>query len=414
MSLYAKLSTDHTASHRMLMRELDYAIENMKLKLCDKLDNVKESCMKHIQDSSINRVTKRIEPIHFNADALKTFEKVLSTEIETFRFDLLHGSKPFCPSIVDSVEVPANIGFNYGANVYNQKHNMIIACPSNSSMHFYDATDLSALKLRRKKQISSSVVQMSYWAETDTHLMGCAFGDIYTYNAGTHHLTKVLKEGDSFILAITHLNSDMYAFSSSKSGKLFIGSIQDNESTTPLYSKDSDAWYLHHLHQKKILLSGLANGKIAIYKTNNPSNVKMVDSLQGHKFGKYVTVITTVTINKKEYIITGGNDHTIKIWHFIKGKMRLLKVIQNNEDVSTIVYLENYKMIASTHHRDYIKFFKMPFGTLEKTLPLGLNKARNIFLMKDKNLLGVADLTRNVIKVVQLHPNENSVLNAAR
>jgi len=395
----------------MLIREIDYAIENLKLKLYEKLDTVRDTCVRHVHESSINRVTKRTEPVRFNTEALKTFEKVISTEIETLKFDLIHGSKPFAPSIVDSMEVPANIGFNYGANVYNQKHNMIIACPSNSSVHFYDATELAPLKLRKRKQISSSVVQMSYWPETDTHLMGCAFGDIYTYNATTNYLAKVLKEGDSFILAITHLSADTYAFSSSKSGKLYIGSLEDNEKSVPLYSKESDAWYLHHLHQRKILLSGLASGKIAIYNTKKSSNVKMIDSLQAHKFGKYVTVITTVKISGKEYIVTGGNDHTIKIWHFVKGKMRLLKVIQNNEDVSTIVYLENYKMIASTHHRDYIKFFKMPFGTLEKTLPLGLNKARNIFLMKDKNLLGVADLTRNVIKMVQLHPSDPTTNN---
>ena len=133
-------------------------------------------------------------------------------------------------------------------------------------------------------------------------------------------------------------------------------------------------------------------------------NVGIMVSRISHKFGKYVTMITSVNIKGKEYIITGGNDHTIKIWHTLRGRLRLLKVIQNNEDVSTIVYLENYQMIASTHHKDYIKFFKLPHGKLEATVNLGLTKARNIFLMKDKNIIGVANLTQGMTKMVQLHP----------
>jgi len=278
--------------------------------------------------------------------------------------------------------------------------------PSNSSVHFYDAEELTPMKQRKKKQLNSSVVQMSYCEDTDTHLMGCAFGDIYTYNATLNKFKKILKEGDSFILAITYLDENNFAFSSSKSGKLFFGNIK-TEKAVQKYSKESDAWYLHHMPGKNLLFAGLANGKIAAYKTNGKDGrYPLVESVQAHRFGKYVTMITSVNIKGKEYIITGGNDHTIKIWHILRGRLRLLKVIQNNEDVSTIVYLENYQMIASTHHKDYIKFFKVPSGKLEATINLGLTKARNIFLMKDKNKLGVADLTRNVIKMVQLHAPE--------
>jgi len=114
---------------------------------------------------------------------------------------------------------------------------------------------------------------------------------------------------------------------------------------------------------------------------------------------------------KKEYIITGGNDNAIRIWHFIKGKMRLLKVIHIEEDVSCMVYLEEYKMIATTHHKEYIKFFSLPSGRLDTTLTLDMTKSRNIFLMGDKNTLGVADLGKNIIKMVQLHrPEDNSLL----
>jgi len=173
-------------------------------------------------------------------------------------------------------------------------------------------------------------------------------------------------------------------------------------------SKDSDSWYLFHHNEKKLLFSGLANGKLAIYNTKK-SNYPMVQSVQAHKFGKYVTVILTVNVKGKEYIVTGGNDHTIKLWQILKGKLRLVRVITTTEDVSTIVYLEEYQMLATTHHRDFVRFWKLPYGKLESTLSLGLNKARNIFPMKDKNMLGVADLSKNLLKVIQLHPAESRI-----
>ena len=404
---YNNLYTNNAASQRGMIREIDFAIENVKLKIFEKLDIVKKALIRQAAESAaLTHKSKKYEPLTFNTEALKTFEKAMSTEIETLKHQLLHGGKPFSPSVVNTLEVPANIGFNYGANVYNPVHNLLITCPSNSTVHFYDATDLTPVKQRKRQQINSSVVQMSYCPETDTHLLGCAFGDIFSYNATTNQLCKIMKEGDSFVLAVSYLSPDTFAFSSSKSGNLYLGNINTGK-TVPFYSRESDAWYLHHIKEKGLLLSGLASGKVAVYNTHKKGQLTMIESLQAHRFGKYVTIILSVKIDGKDYIVTGGNDHTIKIWHLNKGKMRMLKVIQNTEDISTIVYLENYKMIASTHHRDFVKFFKLPMGTLEATLPLGLGKVRNIFLMKDKNMLGVGDLAKNVLKIIQLHPSEN-------
>jgi WD40 repeat protein len=403
-----KIANDGSAAHKALVREVEFTFETIKLKLFDKVNNVRDLCLKQVSESARCSSAKAFDQISFNVEALRSFEKVLSKEIDTLSYELLSQGKPFEPSVVGTIEVPANIGFNYGANIYNQKHNLIISCPSNSTVHFYDANEMAPMKNRRRKQISSSVVQMSYNAENDTHLMGCAFGDVYSYNAGTHSLTKVLKEGDSFILAITHIDQNRYAFSSSKSGKLYFANVNEDKAV-PHPSKDSDSWYLFHHNQRKLLFSGLANGKLAIYSTKN-DKYDMVQSVQAHKFGKYVTVILTVNVKGKEYIVTGGNDHTIKLWQVIKGRLRLVRVITTTEDVSTIVYLEEYQMLATTHHRDFVRFWKLPYGKLESTLSLGLNKARNIFPMKDKNMLGVADLSRNLLKVIQLHPTGNARL----
>jgi len=253
---------------------------------------------------------------------------------------------------------------------------------------------------------------MSFWPESDTYLLGCAYGDIYSYDASNNNLKRVQKHGESFVLAIAFINSTYYAFSSCKSGQLHLASLE-NEGVAPLVfpSQESDSWYLHSIPKKNLLFSGLANGSIILYRTNQLPKLPIISTIQAHKIGKYVTTIQNITINKKEYIVTGGNDHAIRIWHIIKGKMRLLKVIQIEEDISCMVYLENYKMIATTHHREYIKFFSIPSGKLTTTLRLDMTKSRNIFLMNDKNTLGVADLGKNIIKMVQLHrPEDNSLL----
>jgi len=400
---------DESTSQEAFTIEAEHPSESMKPNLFEKPDIVKRICIREVRDP--DRENKESPyPLDLDPEALEKFQKVRVQQIEKPGFGLISMRKPFAPFVYETLKVPSNIGFNYGANMYNTKHNMIICCPSNSTVHFYDADDLIPMKQRKVRQLNSSVVQMSYCEATNTHLMGCYFGEIYAYNAALDRLDKIFQEGDSFILAITHLDENNFAFSSSKSKKLFFGNLESRQ-TVQKNSNDSDVWYLHHIPTKRILLAGLANGKIAVY--NSRERYSMIGCFQAHKFGKYVTMISSIKIKGKEYIITAGNDKTIKIWHIMKGRLRLLKVIQSNDSVSTFVYLENYQMIASTHHQDYVKFFKLPHGKLEATVNLRMEKARNIFLMKDKNIIGVANLTRNVIKMVQLHPAENSHQNEA-
>jgi len=287
------------ASQHGLIREIDYSIETIKLKFFERLEEIKDIFIKQaITKSSQTKTKKPQSPI--NKEALLGFHQAVSKELDNLSAELLNKKRPFSPYVASVLEVKANIGFNYGANTYSQKHNMIITCPSNSTVHFYDATSLAPHSQRNRVHINSSVVQMSFWPETDTYLLGCAYGDIYSYDASNNNLKRVQKHGDSFVLAITFINSTHYAFSSCKSGKLHLASLE-NEGAAPLVfpSQDSDSWYLHNIHEKNLLFSGLANGSMILYRTNQLPKLPVLATVQAHKFVKYVTAIQNVTINKK-------------------------------------------------------------------------------------------------------------------
>jgi len=321
----------------------------------------------------------------------------------------------FCPRVITTIKVGSNIGFNYGANAYYEKNDILISCPSNSSIYFIEYDKKKQKLMDIQKSIDSSVVQMSYCTKTSTYLMGCAKGHIYAYDAIKKKLRQLNKHCDKYVLAICHINHTMYAFSCDKTNDIFFSSTNNRIRTIPQYSKNSYAWYLHHDDQQKLLYAGLANGNMIIYNTNierqlntkylskNPPKYRLISCIQAHTFGKYVTAIKTITINKQQYIVTGGNDQAIKIFKNMNGKLKLLKVIQNERGISNIAYLEHYKMIAVTQHDNYIKFYTLPFGKLRLQFNANLTKIRSMFLMNNKNCIGVADLDKNLIKIIQLH-----------
>ncbi len=112
-------------------------------------------------------------------------------------------------------------------------------------------------------------------------------------------------------------------------------------------------------------------------------------------------------INGKELIITRGNDGKMKVWHFVKGRMRLLRVIQIGEYVEgPCIYLDNYKMICTTKGKESLKFFSLISGELKNTFELKSPKALSVVFLKDKNAIGVADWTRKVLDIIQLHPKQ--------
>ncbi len=92
----------------------------------------------------------------------------------------------------------------------------------------------------------------------------------------------------------------------------------------------------------------------------------------------------------------------MKIWHLVKGRMRLLKVFRDSYGIHSVVYLESYKMIAIASNTNSVKFFSFPCMKLEKTVDLSQNGSHFLFLMKDKNMVGVTSQNEKLIEFIQL------------
>ena len=314
----------------------------------------------------------------------------------------------FSPFVAHSLKVQGRSGFLNESACYNPKYNLIIACPGNSTVQFYDATTFEPCKTRGFLKLKGSVMQISFQPEIDTYLLGCASGLIYQYNVSKNEL-KELKRLKKEVLEITFLDSTFYALSLDESDKLYVGNV--NDGTVVKFDLRCDASYgLHHLSKRKLLFSGLQNGFVRIYRTNSLPHLKAIGSI---KTKGWTMFVQSFHVNGKEYLITANDSSRVKIWHLVKGQMRLLKVLQNEEgEFCSLVYLENYKMLATSCQDHAIKFWRFPSMKLEKTIELGEGRVQSLFLIKERNMIGVTNGDERRIDFIQLHHHiqENSLI----
>ena len=306
----------------------------------------------------------------------------------------------FSPFVTSFLEVQTRYGFCYGAVWYCQRQDLIIACPLNDdTMQFYDANTLLPLKQRKTHQLDGSVMQMSFHPETDTYIIGCLDGSIYMYNASSHKLKK-LKKCPNQTLKVTFVNWPFYAYSVYESNQLSIGNIK-NDNVLIFDSPRSDRFDLYQLSKSPLLFSSLINGSVLIYRTDKLPQMPVIGRFQGDRTRGNAALPQSFMMNGKEYVATTAQDEEIKIWHVVKGRMRLVKVIRTERRISSFVYLENYKMIAAVFRSNEMEFYKVPSGRLERRLELETSDAESIFL-KGKDMLGVLSFHQSVVEFVQL------------
>jgi len=240
---------------------------------------------------------------------------------------------------------------------------------------------------------------MSFFAETETFLIGCWDGNIYTYNLSNKMLKNYERHASSHITAITFINSVHYAFSSYDCNEIYVGDLENGD---VLRFKNNFPHSLESLPKRSLLFSFLDNGFVTISRTDQLPKLPILNSVQGILWDSSTRKILSIKINGKDFVLTTGDHFTIKIWNLTKGKMRLIKVIYAKERVYSMVYLEDCQMIATTHNTGEIKFFRLMSGKLECTLDVDLKNCQYVFLMKDKNALGAVGWGQNIIKIVQL------------
>jgi len=85
--------------------------------------------------------------------------------------------------------------------------------------------------------------------------------------------------------------------------------------------------------------------------------------------------------------------------------MRRLKVIRMPKGLLTqsMGYLENEKMIVTTHYTQEIRLWRLLSGKLECTLDVGMTECFYSFVMKGENAFGVVGWKQNIIKIVRLY-----------
>lgn len=377
--------------NQSLMQKLVYPKENL-------FDDENEDIM--LMDDNQIDVDKQKHQLD---DLTLSFDR--PTIINTKQIDINKKKRsnpiPLSLSITDTIIGTTNIGFNNGANIYDEKRNMIISCPSKNRMVLYDASTLKNLKTIKLK---SSVVVISYNADSDNYLMGCAFGQIYSYNPDLSLLKLVLTSPtDSFILSMTYITPEIFIYSSNTSGQLSVVNLRNN-TVKSISINNNNCWFLYYQKESKILYAGLSNGQLYMYNVNNISQIKLIQTIQAHKSNTYLTAITEINIQDRKYIATGGKDGLIKIWDANLGKLKLLKVIRlkANQYPSTIVYLQKYQALAVSCDNSFILFYSAPNGQLLQTIDLSMKKIRNLFAMETIDSLGAGDLTSDMIKIVKL------------
>jgi len=314
--------------------------------------------------------------------------------------------RPFAPLVANTLqfkEVQGVAGVSFGAICYNEKHNMIIAGLRNSSLRFYNANTLLPSEESQEEKLESPVMEMSFSPQGETYLLGCMRGNIYAYNISSKTLQKAQEHGRTYIIAITFINSREYVFAAMDSNQLCIGSLE-NRDLIQLDLGNKYSFFLYCSTKRNLLFSSLTNGSLMVFRTNQLPKLSIIASIRGFNPHNYAfsRKVQSMTINGKELIVTTESDAKIRIWHFLKGRMRLLRVIQTKEKVSRMIYLDEYKMIATTHLTQEIKFFRLESGKLEGTLDVKMGNLYSIFLMKNKNSFGVASFSENMIKIVQL------------
>jgi len=218
------------------------------------------------------------------------------------------------------------------------------------------------------------------------------------YNASTDEL-KELNRCDWRVLTATFVNSTCYAYSGWK--RVFLGTL-GNENVVRSGPLENDSSFLQRLAQGNLLFSGLGDGSVVIYRTDKLPRMPIFCSFRAHRGKMFMVAPQRIVINKKEYIVTASQDWTVKIWHLLKGRMRLLRVIYCEESNLSMVYLENYKMIALASGSDSVKFFRLFSWKLEGTVSLSKDNTRSLFLMKEKNMIGTTSFAHSSIELIQL------------
>lgn len=287
------------------------------------------------------------------------------------------------PFSANVFRIEGDAGFHAGTNFYSEKYDMIIACPADKTVQFYDAATLLPVQGRKPLRLDSSVVQISYCEETDKCTLTCEHENVYSYHLESRLLFKSQKFPENF--------------SSSQPNQIPIEIPQATD-----FAQENDASDSH--------TSDILNFLLSDDSFNTSRRKRLPNRISAsYDYRAEGSIIKTekAKISEKEYGITADNNGRVQIWQETKGKVKLVRGINTGEKISWFVYLEKYQMIVTTHNQRYIRFWSLASEKLKFTYYSDEIKSRDVFLMNGRNAVGLADSRMSMIEIVPLNFNEN-------
>ncbi len=296
--------------------------------------------------------------------------------------------KPFAPFVAKTLQGEGYDGFDGDFITYNEKYNLIITCSTGCFLHFYNATTLLPSEEFKTSVLDRKVWKMTCCVEAETFLFQCHNGEIYAYNFSKKTLEQLIEQPigrENYRVTFMNYSYDS-VYGRVWNNLCFYNLENGHFFSCPLKYRD-DLSNLEDFSKKNVLFSSFQDGSVMINRINELPKLPILYSVQGNHGG--LARLKRIMINKRDFILTTGDDCVIRIWSLTKGKMRLVKVIRMPKEVFSMVYLENYRMIATLHETSEIRFWRFPSGKLECTLEDGMGEYFDSFFMKNENALGV-------------------------
>ena len=309
--------------------------------------------------------------------------------------------KPFAPFVAKTLQGEGYDGFDGDFITYNEKYNLIITCSTGCFLHFYNATTLLPSEEFKTSVLDRKVWKMTCCVEAETFLFQCHNGEIYAYNFSKKTLEQLIEQPigrENYRVTFMNYSYDS-VYGRVWNNLCFYNLENGHFFSCPLKYRD-DLSNLEDFSKKNVLFSSFQDGSVMINRINELPKLPILYSVQGNHGG--LARLKRIMINKRDFILTTGDDCVIRIWSLTKGKMRLIKVISLSDKFYSMVYLESCKMFAVTHFTHFMSFLHFPSGKLECMLNLNMRQSANIFLMKEKNSIGVLSFEECVIKIIGL------------
>jgi len=373
-----------------------------------------------LQDDNETPLEKQLLSMKLASNNKSVSSESLGTKLEQIPPKLLQKRRPLAPFIAKRFEVEGEAeggiidGFKHDMIAYDEKSNLIICCPNGRTVYFYDATTLK--QSRSPLKFKGFVTSLAFSSEVDTLILGYSDFEFYAYKISENKLDKWDRlNPEPFGRTIVLGNSSWVAFSTYQLQGFLVIDLKGKDDGVYFYPANPGPFDIEicSIESQGIVILSSKDREMSVHRTRTSKFPRLLRLFSRKIYGKQT--MKSIIMNKREYLIASDNyPCIIKIYEMKKGKMALLKVIRPKERIIYgMVYLEEYKMIAVAGY-DGVEFIEILSGKSHINVDfvepdwdldwiIEPSRPSNMFLMKEKNSIGVTFQDNNTIKIIQLY-----------